>query len=149
MYLIHSLRTHLYHGSLTMDTKIQLLERMRMCDLLHEFSVEYQRLLSLASSPIPFALAQMGRTFLFLWVFSMPLVLVGVVDEFLSALQFTFFLTYGFMGLEFVSMMLMQPFGDEPNQLNLTGMRQVKSTTSMKHPRCTAPIHLVISLKKS
>jgi Bestrophin, RFP-TM, chloride channel len=135
----------------------QLLERVTLLNMLNDYVHEYRNLLKLASTPIPFPLIQMARTFLFLWTFTIPLVLRGVVSgEALAALVFVFFLTYGFIGLELVATKLMYvcvcsavrqwqpwclscfltmvslvffryPFGDEVNDLNVSGMREVRS----------------------
>ena len=104
--------------------QLELLERIKMLDMLNDFVFNYRNLLKFASTPLPFPLIQMGRTFLFLWTFSIPLVLRGVVNETYSAMAFVFFLTYGFIGLELVSMKLMDPFGDGINDLNVTGMKE-------------------------
>jgi predicted membrane chloride channel (bestrophin family) len=108
----------------------QLLERVTLLNMLNDYVHEYRNLLKLASTPIPFPLIQMARTFLFLWTFTIPLVLRGVVSdgEAVAALVFVFFLTYGFIGLELVAMKLMYPFGDEVNDLNVSGMREVRGT---------------------
>jgi predicted membrane chloride channel (bestrophin family) len=81
-------------------------------DMTNSFANSYATLLELASTPLPFPLTQMARTFLFLWTFSIPFVLRGVVDESFIAMIFVFFLTYGFVGLELVAMKLMHPFGE-------------------------------------
>lgn len=60
---------------------------------------------------IPFPWLQMARTFLFIWTFTIPLVLRGVTQEIWSATAFVFFLTYGLIGLELVSMKMLDPFG--------------------------------------
>ena len=104
--------------------RLELFERMKLIDGLNEFVVHYRNLLKCASTPLSFQLVQMGRTFLFLWTFTIPLVLRGVVGEIYSAMTFVFFLTYGFVGLELVSMKLMNPFGDGANDLNVTGMKE-------------------------
>lgn len=158
MVLVHALRSHLYHGSndvcrrlVTVNeeennkkrgcngegkTKVvqelNLFERCKLIDLLHEFTISYRNLLRLASSPLPFVLVQMGRTFVFIWTLSLPFVLVGenfiqvdenVIEEQMSAFSFVILLTYGFLGLEFVSRMLANPFGDEiKSDFNIRGM---------------------------
>jgi predicted membrane chloride channel (bestrophin family) len=58
-------------------------------------------------------LLQMGRTFLFLWTFSMPLVLRSPFGDASAAMLFLFFLTYGFVGLEVVGLQMMSPFGKQ------------------------------------
>lgn len=127
MILVHALRTHLYHDSLLLSNteQLQLLERCKMIDMLHEFTISYRSLLRIASTPLPFALVQMGRTFIFIWVVTIPFVLSGgdFLQQYPSAFSFVILLTYGFLGLEFVSRMLSNPFGDEiKNDLNIKGM---------------------------
>eukprot|EP00569_Conticribra_weissflogii_P007858 CAMPEP_0171344442 /NCGR_PEP_ID=MMETSP0878-20121228/19380_1 /TAXON_ID=67004 /ORGANISM="Thalassiosira weissflogii, Strain CCMP1336" /LENGTH=402 /DNA_ID=CAMNT_0011847629 /DNA_START=128 /DNA_END=1336 /DNA_ORIENTATION=+ len=131
MILVHALRSHLYNESAKIlkggdgVPELQLLERCKMIDLLHEFTVSYRNLVRLASSPLPFVLVQMGRTFIFIWTLTIPLVLTGAdfVQEYPSAFFFVILLTYGFLGLEFLSRMLSNPFGDEiKNDLNVRGM---------------------------
>ena len=139
MLHVQALRLHLYtineqvflqqqeeHGDKTSSQPrpLEMLERMRMVDQLNEFTINYRNLLKCASTPLPFTLVQMGRTFLFIWTFSIPLVLRGVVSEIYSAMVFVFFLTYGFVGLELVAMKLMNPFGDGRQDLNVSGMKQ-------------------------
>ena len=40
-----------------------------------------------------------------------------------SAMVFLFFLTYGFIGLELVAMNLSTPFGDGPNDIRVSALR--------------------------
>ena len=144
---VQMLRSHLYtvnqqiidsntttstNDNQTNPPRLELFERMKMIDVLNEFVVHYRNLLKCASTPLSFQLVQMGRTFLFLWTFSIPLVLRGVVSEIYSATAFVFFLTYGFVGLELVSMKLMNPFGDGANDLNVTGMKEA-TVIGMEH----------------
>jgi hypothetical protein len=104
MSYIQALRSQLY------TSELQLLERVKLVDMLNAFTRGYRELLDLASTPMPFPLVQMARTFLFLWTFTIPFTLRGVIQEFYVAEFFVFFLTYGFIGLEIVSMNLMFPF---------------------------------------
>jgi len=143
MQHVQALRTHMYNVNRQVEKDattsnsgddnnnnqnnnpiLELFERMKLMDMLTEFVVHYRNLLKCASTPLPFPLVQMGRTFLFLWTFTIPLVLRGVVEELYSALAFVFFLTYGFVGLELVCMKLMNPFGDGTNDLNVSGMKE-------------------------
>mmetsp|Transcript_4561 Transcript_4561/g.12758 ORF Transcript_4561/g.12758 Transcript_4561/m.12758 type:complete len:294 (+) Transcript_4561:276-1157(+) len=128
-----SLRLHLYVRSDTyLPEELALLEKSKMLDLLNVYLAAYRELLKLASTPLPFPLVQMGRTFLFLWTFTIPFALVGIVDELYSVILFVFFLTYGFIGLEFVSMKMLHPFGDSKNDLNLEGMGQTIYVSHMR-----------------
>lgn len=119
MVLTQTLRLHLYSSR-----NLQLLERVNLMAKLNDFVTDYRTLLDLASTPMPFALVQMGRAFLFLWTFSMPLVLrQGPFTDIWTAMIFLFFLTYGFIGLELVAMKLCSPFGDGVHDLQITAMR--------------------------
>jgi len=131
MVLVHALRSHLFHESDAVCRNgdggpgLQLFERTKMVDLLHDFAIYYRDLLRIASSPFPFALVQMGRTFTFIWTLTIPFVLAGkdFVQDYPSSFSFVILLTYGFLGLEFVFRMLTNPFGDEiRNDLNIKGM---------------------------
>lgn len=124
--MVHAqlLRSHLYHGSDILPIPLHILEKVKLVEQLSIYLNAYREVLKLASTPLPFTMIQMGRTFLFLWTFTMPFALVGVIGEIVSELIFVFFLTYGFIGLEFVSMRLLHPWGDGINDINLVGMGQ-------------------------
>lgn len=117
-----ALRSHIYHGCCVLPVDLHILERSKLVDAINLYLTAYRQLLKLASTPLPFTMIQMGRTFLFLWTFTLPFALVGIVDEIISVIIFVFFLTYGFVGLEFVSMQLLHPFGDSDNDINIDGM---------------------------
>ena len=121
MEIVQDLRFHLYLAAADQD--LQMLERIQLLSKLGEFVADYRQLLDLASTPLPFSLIQMGRAFLFIWTFSMPLVLrEGPFNDMWSAMVFLFFLTYGFIGLELVAMQLATPFGDGPNDIRVTAL---------------------------
>lgn len=125
MVHVQLLRSHLYHGSDDMlPVPLHILEKVKLIDQVNFYLNAYREVLKLASTPLPFTMIQMGRTFLFLWTFTIPFALVGVIGEIVSEMIFVFFLTYGFIGLEFVSMRLLHPWGDGINDINLVGMGQ-------------------------
>jgi len=129
--LILYLRSHMHNGCKALPVaKLQILELCKMLDLLHEFTISYRELVRLASTPIPFPLVQMGRTFMFIWVLSLPLVLSGKdFNDMLSVFLFVILLTYGFLGLEMVAMILANPFGTEAKAaLDVKGM--ARATTA-------------------
>jgi len=118
--MVQALRLHLY----LVNDNFQLLERVTLINKLGEFVSDYRLCLQLASTPLPFGLVQMGRVFLCLWTFTMPLVLLqGPFSDMWSAMIFLFFLTYGFIGLELVAMNLASPFGDGPNDIRVSALR--------------------------
>ena len=69
----------------------------------------------------------MGRTFVFVWILTLPLALVGDIVNVYVASCAVFILTYGFIGIELISIELDDPFGDDPNDLDVMAMAQVCS----------------------
>jgi predicted membrane chloride channel (bestrophin family) len=131
---VQSLRMHLY---CTTDLGIHLLERITMINKLQEYISAYNNLLILASTPIPFPLVQMGRAFLFLWTFTMPFVLLeGPFSDLWTAMLFLFFLTYGFIGLELVSIKISDPFGDSRDDVQIIGIRDAAMEGIQNDLRC-------------
>ena len=67
----------------------------------------------------------MGRTFVFVWAFTLPFVIVQDISNIYAACCALFLMTYGFIGIELVSIELDDPFGDDPNDLDVMAMAQV------------------------
>ena len=67
----------------------------------------------------------MGRTFVFVGAFTLPLAVVGQISNIFTACFALFLITYGFIGIELVSIELDDPFGDDPNDLDVMVMAQV------------------------
>jgi hypothetical protein len=120
--LIQSLRLYLY---CTPGLGLELLERVHLVNKLQEYTSCYTHMLNLASTPLPFPLVQMGRAFLLIWTFTMPLVLLdGPFSSMWAAQAFLFFLTYGFIGLELVCIKLSDPFGNGRDDVQIWGIRE-------------------------
>lgn len=64
----------------------------------------------------------MARTFLFLYVFTVPFVLLSDESSLTAHCFMVFLLTYGFVGLEIISIELDNPFGDDANDFNNSAM---------------------------
>lgn len=60
----------------------------------------------------------MARTFVFLYVFTVPFVMLSDASSDLAHCVMVFLMTYGFVGLETVAIELDNPFGDDPNDFN-------------------------------
>ena len=83
-------------------------------DAFHEFRV-------LVFTPYPFPLVQMTRAFLFVWVYTLPMVLLKEYRLW-SSLLIVLLVSFGFVGIEYVSMALDDPFGDDTNDVDEHGM---------------------------
>jgi len=99
-------------------------EELEILDFVTQFSNAYHGLRILANTPFPFPLVQMGRTFLAFWVFTLPFALCSAQYELIGLLWCIFFVTYGFVGLEYVSTELDDPFGDDATDFDDLGMAE-------------------------
>lgn len=86
-------------------------------DAFHGFRV-------LIFTPYPFPLLQMTRAFLFVWVYTLPMVLLKDYRLWSSCL-IIILITFGFVGIEYISMNLDDPFGDDTNDVDEHGMALV------------------------
>lgn len=78
----------------------------------------YYGMRKILTTPIPFPLVQMARTFVFAYVFSIPFALLSDESPILAHCFEVFLLTYGFVGLELVAIELDNPFGDDENDFD-------------------------------
>lgn len=84
------------------------------------FMVGYYGIRKFLTTPVPFPLIQMARTFLFLYVFTIPFVMLGDESCDLAHCCVVFLITYGFFGLEIVAIELDNPFGDDANDFDVS-----------------------------
>jgi predicted membrane chloride channel (bestrophin family) len=71
------------------------------------------RVVGIVTTPIPFPLVQMSRTFLFFYIYTLPSALLTASSTPEADLVVLFIVTYGFIGLELISIELDDPFGDD------------------------------------
>lgn len=100
-------------------------KELRLFKFVSEFIAAYHDLTKLVTTPFPFPLVQMSRTFVLLWVFSLPLSLVYDMETLPALLFLIFFVTFGFVGLEFVAVEFDDPFGDDENDFDWLGLARV------------------------
>merc|ERR1712151_225290 len=95
---------------------VPCLKELKLYTYIDAYAQSLYGLRRLVTTPFPFPLVQMARTFLAFWLFTMPFVLVNDMGELRSVdLLIVFFLTYGYAGLELVSMEMDDPFGTDDN----------------------------------
>lgn len=87
----------------------------KLYDSLDTFMEGYYGLRKFITTPVPFPLIQMAKTFLFLYVYTIPFVMLTDTSGLAAHCFFVVLITLGFIGLEVVAMELDNPFGDDPN----------------------------------
>jgi putative membrane protein len=80
----------------------------------------FHALTKLTSTPLPFPLVQMARTFLSIWVLTLPFALQSEIGHW--NIVVSFFTPFFFLGLEYVAIELDDPFGADENDLDIRGM---------------------------
>lgn len=99
-------------------------EELKLLGHATEFTSAYHGLIKLITTPFPFPLVQKTRTILFVWLFTLPLSLMKDASNPWEDMIMIFFVTYGFLGLEYVSIELGDPFGNDDNDFDNLGMAQ-------------------------
>lgn len=117
----HILRMTIMEHPKYLGYKMAVNEYRDLLNFVTEFGTAFHEFRVLVFTPYPFSLIQMTRLFLFFWVYTLPLVLLKEYRFWSSAVILTF-VTFGFIGIEYVSMALDDPFGDDTNDVDEHGM---------------------------
>jgi len=97
-------------------------EELRLCSFVDDFVKAHGTLEIYMTSPLPFPLVQMTKTLVFVWLFTLPLVFhVTETSQLVVSVGMVVLITYGFAGLEFVSMEMSDCFGEDASDLDIRG----------------------------
>jgi len=87
------------------------------------FMAAYYGIRRFQTTPFPFPLVQMARTFMFIYLYTLPFELLELDNDNLFVhMCIVFLVTFGFAGLETVSIEFDNPFGDDENDFDNLGM---------------------------
>jgi len=101
-----------------LDEPMALSTEDRMHTSVDSYMGGYYGIRKFISTPLSFPLVQMSRTFCFLYVFTLPLVMLDDKSGSLAHCVAIFLITYGFLGLELTAIELDNPFGDDDNDFD-------------------------------
>lgn len=108
---VHSQDTRLTHP-------IPACYEVRLHGFLDGFIKGYSSMRTFLTTPVPFPLVQMTKIVLFLYVFTIPFVLLADKSGTFAHVCAVLVMTYGFVGLEIVAIELDNPFGDDENDFD-------------------------------
>lgn len=120
-FLRSAIAEHVNYLATPLDVNQELLLFTHSCTLYAAY-LEFEKL---NTSPFPFPLVQMTRTFLFFWIFTLPFALAGDFKSLPAYVIMIFFITYGFLGIEFVSIEMDDPFGEDANDFDVINLASV------------------------
>lgn len=101
------------------------MNEMKIMSSVDGFLLGYYGIRQFLTTPVSFPLVQMSRTFLFVYVFTIPFALLGDESTLFAHCFVVFLLTYGFVGLELVAIELDNPFGDDDNDFDNAALAKV------------------------
>jgi putative membrane protein len=113
--LAYKLRLRLGEGETQLSGRPDAYRFFNNYSAVDSFMESYYLLRKHMTTPFPFPMEQMNRTFLYFYIFTVPLTLLEDVKEKYPYLQMlvTVFLTYGFVGLQLIAVELDDPFGND------------------------------------
>lgn len=113
--LAYLLRKSIHSQEVRLGKSLHVNRELKLLGTVDAFMTGFYGIRKFMTTPVPFPLVQMARTFLFLYIFTVPFVLLSDESSVFAHCFTIFLLTYGFMGLEVVAIELDNPFGDDPN----------------------------------
>lgn len=108
-----------------LKTPLDVNQELALLTNVSNFIRAFHQIMKLVNSPFPFPLVQMTRTLLFIWLYSLPFALVDKMVTLLAPVIAMFFMTFGFLGLEFLSIVMDDPFGKDPIDFDVVNMGQI------------------------
>jgi predicted membrane chloride channel (bestrophin family) len=111
------LRSTLAAHAESLATPLSAVEQARLWNICEAFVKAFHGMLKLTTTPFPFPMVQMARFFLFVWIYTLPFALVNVIQKLPALLVLVFCITFGFIGLEQVSIELDDPYGDDDGNI--------------------------------
>jgi predicted membrane chloride channel (bestrophin family) len=110
--LVNKVRQSIQRQRQMLQTPLEPLQERALHTAMDRFVHAWTGTRYMMTTPHPFPLVQMTRTFLYCYVFTLPFALLSDVTSPLAHVGVIFLITYGYLGLETVAMELDDPFGD-------------------------------------
>jgi len=128
------LRSVIFSHIHKLSTPLDLGQELQLLQYTNDIMTAYSGIMQYATTPYPFPLVQMTRTIVFFYIYSLPFVLANDIQKFVPFLFTIFIITYGFIGLELITIEIDDPFGQDPNDFDVGGMAQVRRL------HCVSPV---------
>lgn len=100
-------------------------EQILAIGFVDEYMKAFHDLEGMVTTPFPFPIVQMARSSLFVWLISLPFGLVQDQYPLHGMCFMVFLLTFGFIGLEYVSIEMSDPFGIDATDFDIFSMAEI------------------------
>lgn len=111
------LMSHKLRRTVASNTQLDSIQQQQLYSVIKDFMDGYNGVRKYLTTPFPFPLVNMAQTFLFFYVYTLPFALLTAGCPAIQSVALVFIVTYGFLGIEYVSIELEDPFGDDPSDL--------------------------------
>jgi predicted membrane chloride channel (bestrophin family) len=118
IHMCYLLRKAVHKERIVLTEPVSPVQEAQMWNSINGYMGGYYGMRKFMTTPVPFPLIQMARTFLFLYIFTVPFVLLKDESSWFAHCFAVFLVTYGFMGMEVVAIELDNPFGDDANDFD-------------------------------
>jgi predicted membrane chloride channel (bestrophin family) len=105
----------------TLPESLNPMQEMQLMTCIKDFITGYRGIRKYLTAPLPLPLVQLGRIFVFAYVFTLPFALLSADLELkeVQVIMLVVLMTYGFVGCELLFVELDDPFAEDPNDLPL------------------------------
>lgn len=118
--LAYLLRETIASQKTRLSRPLQIAQEIKLLGSVDSFMNGWYGMRKFLTTPVPFPLIQMTRTIVLVYIFSLPLIFLkeDSANLLYEHCLVVFLLTYGFIGLELVSIELDNPFGNDANDFD-------------------------------
>jgi predicted membrane chloride channel (bestrophin family) len=107
------MRNTIVENSKRLPKPLEIQQEMKLLASVDACNAAFAGIRKFNSTPTPFPLIQMERTFLFLYIYTVPFIFAHDKSSTFAHCFAIFLLTYGLLGLEVIAIQLDDPFGDD------------------------------------
>jgi putative membrane protein len=125
LVLVLFLRSVIFSHLHKLSTPLEVPQELQLLQFTTDIIAAYGDIMQYMTTPYPFPLVQMTRTILFFYIFTLPFALATDIQQTFPFLLIIFIITYGFVGLELISIEIDDPFGQDPNDFDVGAMAKV------------------------
>ena len=122
IHIAYLLRKSIRSQQNRLRTPLIAIQEMKLLGTVDSFLEGFYGIRKFLTTPVPFPLVQMSRTFVFLYIFTIPFVLMQDKSSLLAHCVTVAIMSFGFLGLELTAIELDDPFGDDDNDFDNEAM---------------------------
>jgi len=123
--MAYNLRKEVMKHKLGNTFKFEVGAMAMLTGCIDQYTAAFNELEGISRTSFPFPIVQMARTILFIWLTVLPLGLCQQDYPLWGICMITFLLTFGFLGLEYASIEMSDPFGVDTTDFDLYSMAQI------------------------